>query len=157
MPESELGYTIIWIAILIGGIAIEVATLNLVSVWFAVGALAAFIALTLGANFVVQLVVFAIVSAIMLCLIRPLTTDILKPKGAKTNADRIIGEFALVTETISNAQSKGQIKISGQIWSAKSNDGQIINEGKTVKIISISGVKAIVEPVSEPISKGKED
>lgn len=157
MPESELGYTVVWIAILIGGIAIEVATLNLVSVWFAVGALAAFIALTLGAGFVVQLIVFAVVSAIMLCLIRPLTTDILKPKGAKTNADRIIGELALVTETISNAQSKGQIKISGQIWSAKSNDGQIINEGKTVKIIAIRGVKVIVEPVSEPIFEGKED
>ena len=157
MPESELGYTVVWIAILIGGIAIEVATLNLVSVWFAVGALAAFIALTLGAGFVVQLIVFAVVSAIMLCLIRPLTTDILKPKGAKTNADRIIGELALVTETISNAQSKGQIKIYGKIQSAKRNDDQIINEGETVKIIAIRGVKAIVEPVSEPIFEGKED
>ena len=153
MPQSELGYTIIWIAVLIGGVAIEVATLNLVSIWFAVGGLAAFIALSLGASFLVQLIVFAVVSAVMLCLIRPLTTDILKPKGAKTNADRIIGETAIVTEQISNASNKGQIKISGQIWSAKSDDGNIINEGETVKIIAISGVKAIVEPFNKQ-SKG---
>ncbi len=153
MPQSELGYTVIWIAVLIGGVAIEVATLNLVSIWFAVGGLAAFIALSLGASFLVQLIVFAVVSAVMLCLIRPLTTDILKPKGAKTNADRIIGETAIVTEQISNASNKGQIKISGQIWSAKSDDGNIINEGETVKIIAISGVKAIVEPFNKQ-SKG---
>ena len=153
MPQSELGYTVIWIAVLIGGVAIEVATLNLVSIWFAVGGLAAFIALSLGASFLVQLIVFAVVSAVMLCLIRPLTTDILKPKGAKTNSDRIIGETAIVTEQISNASNKGQIKISGQIWSAKSDDGNIINEGETVKIIAISGVKAIVEPFNKQ-SKG---
>lgn len=153
MPQSELGYTVIWIAVLIGGVAIEVATLNLVSIWFAVGGLAAFIALSLGASFLVQLIVFAVVSAVMLCLIRPLTTDILKPKGAKTNADRIIGETAIVTEQISNASNKGQIKISGQIWSAKSDDGNIINEGETVKIIAISGVKAIVQPFNKQ-SKG---
>ena len=153
MPQSELGYTVIWIAVLIGGVAIEVATLNLVSIWFAVGGLAAFIALSLGASFLVQLIVFAVVSAVMLCLIRPLTTDILKPKGTKTNADRIIGETAIVTEQISNASNKGQIKISGQIWSAKSDDGNVINEGETVKIIAISGVKAIVEPFNKQ-SKG---
>ncbi|HIV61593.1 MAG TPA: NfeD family protein [Candidatus Butyricicoccus avistercoris] len=147
MPQSELGYTVIWIAILIGGVAIEVATLNLVSIWFAVGGLAAFIALSLGAGFLVQLIVFAIVSAIMLGLIRPLAKDILKPKGAKTNADRIIGQFATVTEQISNASNKGQIKVSGQIWSAKSDDGKVINEGETVKIIAIQGVKAVVEPL----------
>ena len=141
MPQSELGYTVIWIAILIGGVAIEVATLNLVSIWFAVGGLAAFIALSLGAGFLVQLIVFAIVSAIMLGLIRPLA------KGAKTNADRIIGQFATVTEQISNASNKGQIKVSGQIWSAKSDDGKVINEGETVKIIAIQGVKAVVEPL----------
>lgn len=153
MPQSELGYTVIWIAVLIGGVAIEVATLNLVSIWFAVGGLAAFIALSLGASFLVQLIVFAVVSAVMLCLIRPLTTDILKPKGAKTNADRIIGETAIVTEQISNASNKGQIKISGQIWSAKSDDGSVINEGEIVKIIAISGVKAIVQPFNKQ-SKG---
>ena len=147
MPQSELGYTVIWIAILIGGVAIEVATLNLVSIWFAVGGLAAFIALSLGASFLVQLIVFVIVSAIMLGLIRPLAKDILKPKGAKTNADRIIGQFATVTEQISNASNKGQIKVSGQIWSAKSDDGKVINEGETVKIIAIQGVKAVVEPL----------
>ena len=83
----------------------------------------------------------------MLGLIRPLAKDILKPKGAKTNADRIIGQFATVTEQISNASNKGQIKVSGQIWSAKSDDGKVINEGETVKIIAIQGVKAVVEPL----------
>ena len=156
MPQSELGYTVIWIAVLIGGVAIEVATLNLVSIWFAIGGLAAFIALSLGSSFLVQLIVFAVVSAIMLCLIRPLTTDILKPKGAKTNADRIIGETGIVTEQISNANAKGQIKVLGQIWSAKSDNGKVINEGETVKIIAISGVKAIVQPLNE-LNERKED
>lgn len=149
MPDSSIGYIIVWVAIILGGIAIEVATLNLVSIWFAIGAIAGFLALTLGANFIIQLIIFAVVSAIMLCLIRPLTTELLKPKGAKTNADRIIGEPALVTESISNEKSQGQIKVFGQIWSAKSADGTLINRGEIVKILSISGVKAIVEPINE--------
>ena len=84
----------------------------------------------------------------MLALVRPFTRHLLRPKGARTNADRILGEAALVTEEIDNAQAKGTIKVFGQVWSARSADGAVIPAGETVRICSISGVKAIVERIN---------
>lgn len=129
------------------GVAVEAATFQLISIWFAVGALAALLTQTLGAQLLVQLLVFAVVSALMLALVRPMTRHLLRPKGARTNADRILGEMALVTEAIDNAHSLGAVKVFGQIWSARSADGAEIPAGEKVRICSISGVKAIVERV----------
>ncbi len=145
---SNLGNAFLWVAVIIVGIAVEAATFYLISIWFAVGALAALVTLTIGGSFFVQLLVFAVVSALMLALVRPFTRHLLRPKGARTNADRILGEAALVTEEIDNAQAKGTIKVFGQVWSARSADGAVIPAGETVRICSISGVKAIVERIN---------
>lgn len=141
----SLGNALLWVAVIIVGVAVEAATFQLISIWFAVGALAALVTLTLGGSFLVQLIVFTVVSALMLALIRPFTRHLLRPKGARTNADRILGEAALVTEEIDNARACGAVKIFGQIWSARSADGTVIPAGETVRVRSISGVKAIVE------------
>ena len=142
---SSLGNVLVWVAILIFSIAVEAATFYLVSIWFSIGALAALVTLTFGGSLVMQLIVFAIVSALMLALVRPFTQHLLRPKGARTNADRILDELALVTEEIDNAHAHGTIKVFGQVWSARSADDTTIPVGETVRIRSISGVKAIVE------------
>lgn len=135
---------IFWVSIIIIGIIIETLTLNFVSMWFSVGAFTALIALSLGINFTFQLIIFLIFSFLTILFLRPFVKNILKFEEYKTNFNKIIGETGCVTEKISNNESIGQIKVCGQIWSAKSIDNNVINVGEFVEILSISGVKAVV-------------
>ena len=131
--------------VIIACIVIEACTLDLTSIWFAVGAIAALIIMLLGGGLIPQLLAFAVAAAILLILVRPMTRRLLRPKGARTNADRIIGEPAIVVEEIDNVRGTGAVKIFGQVWSAQSLDQSVIPSGETVRIRSISGVKTMVE------------
>lgn len=139
--------TIFWLAAFIVFAIGEAVTVGLVSVWFAVGALAALFATALGAGLWLQITVFLGVSALALALFKPLSSKFLKPRVSATNADRVIGSAALVTETIDNAQAKGQVKVNGQVWSACSAQDTVIPAGTDVKVLRIEGVKVIVETV----------
>lgn len=135
---------ILWIAIVIIGVAIEAFSYDLTAIWFAAGALLALIVTTLGGGWTIQIILFIAASALMLLLLRPFVREVLKPKGAKTNADRIIGEEAIVTQAVDNTLATGTIKIFGQTWTARSADGVPIPEGARVRVCEIAGVKAIV-------------
>ena len=137
--------TIFWLAAFIVFAAGEAVTVGLVSVWFAVGALAALFATALGAGLWLQITVFLGVSALALALFKPLSSKFLKPKVSATNADRVIGSTALVTETIDNAQAQGQVKVNGQVWSARSAQDIVIPAGTDVRVLRIEGVKVMVE------------
>ena len=139
--------TIFWLAAFIVFAIGEAVTVGLVSVWFAVGALAALFATALGAGLWLQIAVFLGVSALALALFKPLSSKFLRPKLSATNADRVIGSAALVTETIDNTQAQGQVKVNGQIWSARSAQDVVIPTGRDVKVLRIEGVKVIVETV----------
>ena len=139
--------TIFWLGAFIVFAIGEAVTVGLVSVWFAVGALAALFAAALGAGLWLQIAVFLGVSALALALFKPLSSKFLKPKVSATNADRVIGSPALVTETIDNTQARGQVKVNGQIWSARSAQDVVIPTGRDVKVLRIEGVKVIVETV----------
>ncbi len=137
----------VWMVVLIATIAIEAFTLNLVSIWFGVGALAALILTTLELPVAAQLIAFIVVAAALLVLVRPFTKRLLRIKDEKTNADRIIGQTAIVTVKINNALSQGEIKLMGQNWSARSADDTQIAVGDTVRVLAIAGVRAVVEKV----------
>lgn len=137
--------TIFWLAAFIVFSIGEAVTVGLVSVWFAVGALGGLFAAALGAGLWLQIVVFLGVSALAVALFKPLSSKLLKPKLSATNADRVIGSAALVTQTIDNTQAQGQVKVNGQVWSARSNQDVVIPVGRDVKILRIEGVKVIVE------------
>ena len=141
--------TIFWLAAFIVFAIGEAVTVGLVSVWFAVGALAGLFAAALGAGLWLQIAVFLGVSALALALFKPLSSKFLKPKISATNADRVIGSPALVTETIDNAQAQGQVKVkvNGQIWTARSAQDVVIPTGRDVKVLRIEGVKVIVEAI----------
>lgn len=139
--------TIFWLAAFIVFAIGEAVTVGLVSIWFAVGALAALFATALGAGLWLQITVFLGVSALALALFKPLSSKFLKPRVSATNADRVIGSAALVTETIDNTQAKGQVKVNGQVWSARSAQDIVIPAGTDVKVLRIEGVKVIVETV----------
>ena len=137
--------TIFWLAAFIVFAIGEAVTVGLVSVWFAVGALAALFATALGAGLWLQITVFLGVSALALALFKPLSSKFLRPKLSATTADRVIGSAALVTETIDNTQAQGQVKVNGQIWSARSAQDIVIPVGADVRVLRIEGVKVIVE------------
>lgn len=142
---SENTAYIIWaVAIIVFGIA-EAATAQLVSIWFVIGAVAGLISAFCGANFYVQLIVFIAVSVLALVITRPLVKKYIKPKKEHTNADRVLTQDGIVVEEINNTLGKGQVKVDGKLWTARSENGDIIPEGSIVKTEKISGVKLIVK------------
>ena len=144
--ESILPYLWIGLAILLG--VAEAVTIQLVAVWFAVGALAAVIPAALGASVTVQFGVFVAVSAVALILTRPLVKKVLTPRRERTNADRLIGTIGVVIEEIDNFRSKGRVTLSGLDWAARSEDGEIIPPGAEVLVNRIEGVTLIVERIA---------
>ena len=135
---------IVWAAaIIIFGI-LEGITVQLVSIWFVAGAVAALISVPLGAPQWLQFVIFFAVSLIVLAIVRPIIKKRLTPKQEKTNADRCIGKDAIVIEEINNILPTGQVKADGKVWTARSSDNSIIPKDTIVSVEKIDGVKLIV-------------
>ena len=137
-----MGY--VWFIGIIIFAVLEAMTFQFVSIWFAGGSLGALIAYLFGAGLTVQIWVFALVSAVLLILTRPILKKLLKQRKEPTNADRLIGQKALITEKVNNDLSTGKLMVNDVVWSVKSEDGQIIEKGTMVTIKAISGVKLIV-------------
>lgn len=136
----------IWLLLLIAFIVTELATAQLTTVWFAVGALISLILQMAGVKSIpIQVLVFIFVSLIALIATRPLVRKLTKNKNQPTNADMNIGKTAIVISDINNLEGSGQVKINGNVWSARSTDGEIISEGSTVTVQAIEGVKLIVK------------
>lgn len=138
---------ILWSAVLLISALVEAATMGLVSIWFAGGALVALIAHFCGAGFGLQVILFFAVSGVLLACLYPFAKKVLKKNRTATNADRIIGMTAIVTEAIDNVEATGAVKVDGKVWSARSTDGTAFAEGEHVKVTAIEGVRAIVEKI----------
>ena len=137
---------VIWLAIMIIMLIVEGIVPGLVSIWFAIGALAAMISALCGSPLWLQAVWFLAVSLASLCLTRPLVKKYVNPKIQPTNADALIGKECIVTEDIDNIAGEGAVKISGQVWTARSTDDAVkIPQGKIVVVKEIQGVKLIVK------------
>lgn len=138
---------LIWIiAAVIFGV-IEAATVTLVTIWFAVGSVAAAIAAQIGLDIIWQVGIFVVVSGILLCFTRPMFKKLMVKKPHRTNADRFIGMEAVVISPINKIENNGQVKIAGSVWSAMSSDESEIPEGTHVTVIEIKGVKLVVKPI----------
>ena len=140
----------VWLGLIVAFIALEAATVSLVSVWFIGGSIAGLICAILGASKLLQFAVFIAVSAILLALLRPMLKKYLHVKPIKTNADRLVGQEALVTEEIDNLRETGAIRIGGVLWTAKSVDDTHIPLGARVVITRIEGAKVYVKPAGVP-------
>ena len=137
---------IIWILISAGLILIEIITLGLTSIWFAIGAVVAAIVSWLGYGIWVQLVAFLIVTTITLFFTRPVANKLLNSRVTKTNVEEIIEKIAIVTEDIDNLSGQGAVKLDGMEWSARSIDDSKISKDQKVIVCKVSGVKLIVKP-----------
>lgn len=156
MPfDMESIQKIVWLVLLVAFAAAEAITVGLTSIWFAAGALAALVAALLGGPLWVQVTLFLLVSLLCLAAVRPLAKKHLNNKVEATNADRVIGAQAQVTEDIDNIHGKGAVIIRGMAWSARSEDGGPITAGTMVKVLRIEGVKVFVEPIAAPVPAGE--
>lgn len=139
---------IVWLAVLIILIVIEIFTLGLTTIWFAGGALAAIIVAVLGGSVLVQAVVAIIVSALLLYFTRPVAVKYFNKDRERTNAESLIGKQAIVINEINNLQGIGQVTIGGMEWSARNIvEDRPIKTGEVVIIRGINGVKLLVERV----------
>ena len=139
---------ILWIVVLVAAIAMEAATMGLTTNWFAGGALIAMILELLGGGIPLQVIGFLIVSLILLYFTRPIAVKYFNKGREKTNLDSVIGKTAVVTLPIHNLKETGQVVLDGKEWTARSNDAsKQIEKDTLVKVISIKGVKLIVEEV----------
>lgn len=142
---------LIWLIALAIFIVIEIATLGLATIWFACGALAAFIASLFDASIPVQFVLFSVVSLASLFTVRPYIARKFTNERTKTNCESLIGKSARVIEEINNIEETGAVFINGLEWTARSVDDSIIESGKLTEIVEIRGVKLIVKKIKEDI------
>ena len=145
--DAESMQKIVWLVLLLLFGGAEAATVGLTSIWFAAGARCALIAALLGGSLWVQIALFLVVSTLCLLAVRPLARRHLNNKVEATNADRVIGEQAKVTEDIDNIHGTGAVVIRGVAWTARSEDGLPVPAGSLVRVLRIEGVKVFVERV----------
>ena len=137
--------TIFWLITFVVLLIIEIITLGLTTVWFALGAIAAFLAAYVGAGVAIQVVVFLIVSILLLIVTRPLVMKHFNQKRERTNAESLIGQKAVVIEKIDPIHGVGRVEVNGMEWSAKTEESGEIEKDTIVSIKGIQGVKLIVE------------
>lgn len=143
-----MSITLVWTIILVIAVIVEAITIDLVSIWFGIGAIAALICHFFGVGEVLQIVIFAIVSIVCIVTSRPLAKKYLRGNTVKTNLDRMIGKHCLVTETIT-ADQKGEVKVMGNLWSATSLNNETIQIGDYAEVISIEGSHVVVKKINK--------
>ena len=137
--------TLVWSTLLGIFLIIESITLGLTTIWFAGGALIAFLVAILGGAVWLQVVIFLAVSMLLLIFTRPIAMKYMNKNVQKTNVNSLEGEMAVVIQTIDNLKGTGQVVIHGMEWATKTKEDKIIEKGTTVSVIAIEGVKLVVQ------------
>ena len=141
---------LIWLGLFILMLVIEIITVGLTTIWFAAGALAALAANVLGANLIIQIIIFLAVSVVLLIFTRPWAEKHLNRKRVRTNYERAIGKVIRITEKVDNLNQTGKSVVDGQEWTVRSkNDSEIFEAGALARVAAVSGVKLIVEKCEE--------
>ncbi len=128
---------------------IEIFTVSFLMFWPGIGAFLAFIAAALNASFSVQVGVFAVSTILMIVFMKPLVKKLFKTKDVSMNSRSIIGKTGIVIKRIDNIESIGQVKVSGELWSAITEDGEDLEEGAEITVEEIQGVKLKVKRLKD--------
>ena len=147
--SDQMVFKLIWLGLLILFAVGEAISVGLTSIWFSAGSLAALVCAMAGGPEWLQVVLFLLVSGLCLMAVRPLAKKYLSPSYQPTNADRVIGTEAVVTEEINNLRAQGAVSVSGTVWSARSAEDTVIPAGTIVRVERIEGVKVFVTEVKE--------
>ena len=138
-----------WLIVFLVLLGMEIVSLGLTTVWFAIGALAAFIATLAGAGYVVQFVLFVSVSVVTLVLTRPLAVRYFNSNLTKTNVDAVAGKQVVIIERIAGAGAFGEAMLDGEKWMALSEDGTPMEKGENARVVPVEGVKLVLQKVQE--------
>ncbi len=123
----------------------EIITVGFLLFWFGVAGLISMIVSFFTSNLIIQMAVFVISSVILIFATKPLVKKVSNSKTIETNASSLIGKKAIVIQDINNLNNVGQVKLGGEIWSAQSDDGSVIDANSEVEVVRIDGVKLIVK------------
>lgn len=137
-----------WIVIIISAIVIEVSTVALTSVWFALGGIVSLILAIFDVGFLWQMLSFIGISTIALIATRPIAKKMNTKDVIYTNADKIIQMVGVVTKEIP-AGEIGEIRVNSELWRAKSLETETINIGEKVIVNNLDGNKVIVSRVNK--------
>ena len=151
--EGRQRDAMVWLAVMIVLIVIEIITVGLTTIWFAGGALVAMFVSALGGGMMLQIIVFLIVSFALLIFTRPFAIKYIKKNRVKTNYEGIIGKVVRITQDVDNIKETGCAIVNGQEWTVRAADNENkIAAGSLAKVVNISGVKLIVEKYEEEIT-----
>ena len=126
---------------------IEMATSGFLIFWLGLGSLFAMITSFITSNLAIQTIVFVVTSAILIPFTKPLADKFVTKKTVPTNSYSLIHKHGIVTIDINPIEATGQVKVNGEIWSAKSENESSISKGTEIEVLAIDGVKLIVSPV----------
>ncbi len=142
---ASVNMAVVWLIAMIVLLVVEAIVPGLISIWFALGALAALIAAALHAPMWLQVTWFLVVSVAALALTRPLAKKYVNGRVKPTNADMLLGKECVVTEEIDNVRGTGAVTVGGKVWTARmENDAEKAAVGEVLKSVRIEGVKLIV-------------
>ena len=144
-----------WLIALILFVIVEAATYALVSIWFAAGVLVALVSAAVNAPVWLQVVLFLVISAVTLAATRSMARKFQGQKKERTNADKVLEMTGVVTERIDNIDGTGTVYVDGKVWSARSENGDVIEKDTRVKVVRIEGVKLYVVPKMDVVISGK--
>lgn len=137
---------VFWLVLTILCVVVEIATVGLVSIWFAGGALIACFLAIAEIHVIIQWSVFLLVSLALVIFTRPLAERSLNKNRTKTNYEGIIGKVVRVTERIDNINATGTALVNGQEWTARAeSDNIVFEQGEVAQVVNIAGVKLIVK------------
>ena len=140
----------VWLAVMIILIVLEIITVGLTTIWFAGGALVAMFVSALGGGTILQIAVFLVVSFVLVIFTRPWAMKYIKTNHVKTNYEGIIGKVVRITQDVDNLNGTGCAVVNGQEWTVRATeDEKKIAAGTLVKVVNLSGVKLIVEEYEE--------
>ena len=139
---------LIWVIISIVCLILELSSGDFFILCFAIGAAVAAIIAGCGASLTWQIIIFAIVSALSLLLVRPaLIKKLHKPHRERlSNAEAMVGQEGRVSQDIV-AEGFGRVAIDGDDWKARSADGTAIAQGARVRVVKMDSIIVTVEPV----------
>ena len=135
----------LWTGLFVAFSLTELFTSQFFAIWFSVGSIGALISALFGVSPLLQLLIFAMLTVLLIIFIRPIAYKLLKVKYHPTNADLIIGKEGVVVSSIDNLNGKGRVRVNGLDWAAKSETGSDIGPGSVVTIKKIEGVTLVVE------------
>lgn len=140
-------FTAMWLIICGLCLILEIFTVGFLLFFPGVGAFLAFICALLGANIMIQTIVFVVSSALMILFIRPLVAKLFKTEDVQMNSNALVGKSGVVLKDIQGEDKIGQVKVQGEVWSAICDENKTIKKDSKVIVKSISGVKLFVEEI----------